>query len=73
MLFLSGFNSLVFDLVITFEKALKTATTTPDVDHSTKDTEKAWPFSRSIIPSGWDNQGTSVHDPTVDLIRIYIQ
>lgn len=67
MLFLSGFNALLFDFVVTFEKALKTATATSDVDHATKDTGKAWPFSRRIIPSGWDNQGTSVRDPTVDL------
>lgn len=67
MLFLSGFYSLLFDFVLTFEKALKTATATSDVDHSTKDTGKAWPSSGRIIPSGWDNQGTSVRDSTVDL------
>lgn len=54
MLFLSGFNSLLFDFIVTYEKALKKKQKTEklDIDHSTKDTGKAWPFSSSIIPSG---------------------
>lgn len=51
MLFLSGFNSLLFDFIVTFEKALKKTNKqkTLDTDHSTRTLEKHSYFPEALF------------------------